>query len=74
MPAPQSDTETVTAGSISVTITGTFIEDYVASLIPSWNTTVWIAPSSKTAAQFVAQFGTPPPTDLDVDWGVLEDL
>lgn len=74
MAREQSDTETVSAGSSSVTITGTFVEDYVAGLIPSWNTTVWIDPTSKTTAQFVAQFGTPPIADSDVDWGTLEEL
>lgn len=69
----QGDTVTVAGGSLSATITGSFTAPYAAGVTPSWNTTVFMDQASKTAIQFVVQFGTAPGVNgADADWGVTD--
>ena len=71
MPVVQAGTVTVTAGSLSAIITGTFEEPYEASFTPAWNTIAWVVQASKTSTQFVTQFSTPPSVDSAGDWSVV---
>lgn len=55
------DTVTVPGGATSVTIPVAAVDNlYHVVVTPSWNTTCWIV--SKTASQFVVEFGTAAPS------------
>ena len=67
MPTLLSGTEAVTAGAVSVTITGSFATPYAVSISPDWNTGFMV--TGKTSAQFVVTFAVPVPAGGgNLDW------
>lgn len=71
--AQMAGTQSITAGTFTATVSGTFAASYqVASIVPSWITAY--AVTSKTASSFTVIFESAPVAAGTFDWSVVSQL